>query len=85
MTDYAYFLLLGAGAGAIIAALGLGLVITHQGSGVVNFALGAMATWPAYVYADLRQGAIRSRSPDSPHASTSTVMSDSPGRSSGRW
>ncbi len=57
MTDYAYFLLLGAGAGAIIAALGLGLVITHQGSGVVNFALGAMATWPAYVYADLRQGA----------------------------
>ncbi len=57
MADYAYFLLLGAGAGAIIAALGLGLVITHQGSGVVNFALGAMATWSAYVYAELRNGA----------------------------
>ena len=57
MTDYLFFLLLGAGAGAIIAALGLGLLITYQGSGVVNFALGAMATWSAYVYADLRRGA----------------------------
>ncbi len=56
MTDYIYYLLLGTGAGAIIAALGLGLVITYQGSGVVNFAHGAMATWVAYVYADLREG-----------------------------
>ena len=56
MTDYAFYLLLGAGAGAIIAALGLGLVITFQGSGVVNFAHGAMAMWVVYVYADLREG-----------------------------
>ncbi|MCU0260557.1 MAG: ABC transporter permease [Ilumatobacteraceae bacterium] len=56
MTDYLFYLLLGSGAGAIIAALGMGLVITYQGSGVVNFALGAMATWSAYVYADLRTG-----------------------------
>jgi len=57
MTDYAFFLLLGSAAGAIIAAFGLGLLITHEGSGVVNFAYGAMATWSGYVYADLRQGA----------------------------
>jgi branched-chain amino acid transport system permease protein len=56
MIDYLYYLLLGTGAGAIIAALGLGLVITYQGSGVVNFAHGAMATWVVYVYADLRRG-----------------------------
>jgi branched-chain amino acid transport system permease protein len=56
MTDYAYYLLLGTGAGAIIAALGLGLVVTFQGSGVVNFAHGAMAMWVVYVYADLREG-----------------------------
>lgn len=56
MTDYLFYLLLGTGAGAIIAAFGLGLVITYQGSGVVNFAHGAMATWVAYVYADLRNG-----------------------------
>ncbi|MCH9838077.1 ABC transporter permease [bacterium] len=57
MSDYAFFLLLGSAAGAIIAAFGLGLLITHEGSGVVNFAYGAMATWSGYVYADLRQGA----------------------------
>ncbi len=57
MTDYAFYLLLGSGAGAIIAALGLGLVITFQGSGVVNFAYGAMTMWVVYVYADLREGA----------------------------
>jgi branched-chain amino acid transport system permease protein len=57
MTDYLFFILLGTGAGAIIAAFGLGLVVTYQGSGLVNFAYGAMATWSGYVYADLRRGA----------------------------
>ncbi len=57
MTDYLFFLALGAGAGAIIAAFGLGLVVTYQGSGLVNFGYGAMATWSGYVYADLRRGA----------------------------
>ena len=57
MTDYLFYLLLGSGAAAIIAAFGLGLVITYQGSGVVNFAYGAMAMWVAYVYSDLRRGA----------------------------
>ena len=56
MTDYLFYLLLGSGAGAIMAAFGLGLVLTYQGSGVVNFAFGAMAMWDAYVYADLRTG-----------------------------
>ncbi len=32
-------------------------MVTYQGSGIVNFAFGAMATWTGYVYADLRQGA----------------------------
>ena len=57
MTDYVFYLLLGSGAAAIIAALGLGLVVTYQGSGIVNFAYGAMAMWTAFVYADLRTGA----------------------------
>ena len=57
MADYLFFILLGTGAGAIIAAFGLGLVVTYQGSGLVNFAYGAMATWVGYVYADLRRGA----------------------------
>ena len=57
MTDYLFYLLLGSGAGAIIAALGLGMVVTYQGSGVVNFAAGSMAMWGTYVYAELRNGA----------------------------
>ncbi|MGB0113173.1 MAG: hypothetical protein WBP59_08120, partial [Ilumatobacteraceae bacterium] len=57
MSDYLFFLLLGSAAGAIIAMFGLGLLITHQGAGIVNFAYGAMATWAGYVYADLRRGA----------------------------
>ena len=57
MSDYVFYLLLGSGAGAIIAAFGLGLVVTYQGSGVVNFAYGGLAMWVAYVYADLRGGA----------------------------
>lgn len=57
MTDYLFFILLGTGAGAIIAAFGLGLVVTYQGSGIVNFAFGAMSTWVGFVYADLRRGA----------------------------
>lgn len=57
MTDYAFYILLGSGAGAIIAGLAVGLVITFQGSGVVNFAHGAMAMWVAFVYAELREGA----------------------------
>ena len=57
MSDYVYYLLAGAGAGAIIAAFGLGLLITHQGSGVVNFGFGATSAWAAFVYADLRRGA----------------------------
>ena len=57
MTDYLFFILLGTGAGAIIAAFGLGLVVCYQGCGLVNFAYGAMATWVGYVYADLRRGA----------------------------
>lgn len=46
-------MLLGLGAGAIYAALGLGVVLTFRASGVVNFAFGAMAMCAAYVYSDL--------------------------------
>ena len=37
----------GIGAGAFIAAIGLGVVLTYRGSGVVNFAAGAMAAYIA--------------------------------------
>lgn len=45
--------LVGLGSGAIIASLTLGLVVTFKGTGVVNFAQGAIAMWGAYVYNEL--------------------------------
>lgn len=52
---YFTYSLLGLGAGAIYAALALGLVLVYRGSGVVNFAYGAMAMSSAYVYYFLRK------------------------------
>ena len=40
--------------GALIAAIALGVVLTYLGSGVVNFANGAIAMYVAYVYTELR-------------------------------
>jgi branched-chain amino acid transport system permease protein len=44
----------GVAQGALIAAIALGVVLTYRGSGVVNFANGAIAMYIAYVYAILR-------------------------------
>ena len=53
--DEARALLLGVGAGALVAAIALGVVLTYRGSGVVNFASGAVAMYAAYVYDALRR------------------------------
>jgi ABC-type branched-subunit amino acid transport system ATPase component/ABC-type branched-subunit amino acid transport system permease subunit len=45
---------LGLGVGSIYAILGAGLVLTFEGTGVVNFAIPVAATVPVYVYSDLR-------------------------------
>ena len=48
------FLLLGLGAGAVYATLGLGLVLVHRVSGVVHVAHGAVAAYVTYVFVELR-------------------------------
>jgi branched-subunit amino acid ABC-type transport system permease component len=55
MTDYILFLLLGIGTGAVYAALATGLVLVYRGSGIVNFAQGAIAMYVAYIFAALRE------------------------------
>ncbi len=52
MRDLFLFAVLGLGAGAVYAILGLGLVLVHRGSGVVNFANGAIAMFATYQYVD---------------------------------
>lgn len=54
METYLLFALIGLGAGAVYAGLSLGLVVVFKGTGVVNFAQGALAMWGAYVYSELR-------------------------------
>jgi branched-chain amino acid transport system permease protein len=48
-------LLLGLGTGSLVAAIALAVVLTFRGSGVVNFATGAVAMYAAYHYNLLRR------------------------------
>jgi branched-subunit amino acid ABC-type transport system permease component len=48
-------LLAGLGGGAVLASLGLGLVLTHRSSGVVNLAHAAMGMYVAYAYFEFRE------------------------------
>ena len=48
MKDIALFVLLGLGAGAVIAGIAMAVVITYRGSGIINLATGAVAMVAAY-------------------------------------
>lgn len=54
MSSHATFLLLGLGAGAAIAALAIGIVVTHRSSGIINFAHAAIGMFVAFSYYELR-------------------------------
>jgi ABC-type branched-subunit amino acid transport system ATPase component/branched-subunit amino acid ABC-type transport system permease component len=54
VTSFIEFLLLGLGAGGAYALLGLGLVVVYKGSGVVNFAHGAIGLLGAAVFFETR-------------------------------
>ena len=47
--------LLGLGTGALVGAIALAVVLTHRGSGVVDFSAGAVAMVAAYVFDGLRR------------------------------
>jgi branched-subunit amino acid ABC-type transport system permease component/ABC-type branched-subunit amino acid transport system ATPase component len=55
MGDVIKFFLLGLGGGGTYALLALGVVVTYRGSGVVNFANGAVALVGAAVFFELRR------------------------------
>jgi ABC-type branched-subunit amino acid transport system ATPase component/branched-subunit amino acid ABC-type transport system permease component len=52
--DVVRFAILGLGAGAVYALTAQGLVLVYRGSGVLNFAQGAMGMVGAFVFYDLR-------------------------------
>ena len=54
------FVLLGLGSGALIAGIGLGVVATYRGSGVINLSTGAIAMLGGYAFWSLTSGEIAS-------------------------
>ena len=55
MSTWAFFALLGVGTGAMYGAFSMSVIITYRGSGVINFAVGALAMIPAMVFTELRR------------------------------
>ena len=58
MSTIVTFILIGLGAGAAYAGISLGIVVTYKGTGVINFAAGAMAAWGAFVFDELRRKGV---------------------------
>ena len=58
MNDVLIYAILGLGAGAAYALIGQGLILTFRGTGVVNFAQGAIAMITAFTYAWLTNEGI---------------------------
>jgi ABC-type branched-subunit amino acid transport system ATPase component/branched-subunit amino acid ABC-type transport system permease component len=58
VSQHATFLLLGLANGAVFAALGLGLVVTHRSTKVLNLGIGAVALFSATIYTRLRRGEL---------------------------
>lgn len=54
MNDVMFFALVGLATGALYAMLASGLVCAFKGSGVINFAHGALAMYPAYTLNELQ-------------------------------
>jgi ABC-type branched-subunit amino acid transport system ATPase component/branched-subunit amino acid ABC-type transport system permease component len=68
MSQHATFLLLGLANGAVFAALGLALVVTHRSTKVLNFAVSAIALLSATIYSALRRGELLLLIPGLPHS-----------------
>jgi branched-subunit amino acid ABC-type transport system permease component len=58
MSNFVLYLLLGLGSGAAYALLANGIVTTYKGSGILNFAQGAIAMFAAYCYLALLRGGL---------------------------
>ena len=54
MTDVIRFAVLGLGLGAMYALAGQGIIVIYRGSGIINFALGAVGTAAAYLAWELQ-------------------------------
>ncbi|MCR1784926.1 ABC transporter permease [Nocardioides carbamazepini] len=58
MSTYLQFAVFGLSLGVLYAALANGLIMVYRATGIINFAMGAMAMWGGYVYAFLRKESV---------------------------
>ena len=58
MNQVILYLILGLGLGAIYATLGAGLVVVYRGSGVINFAQGAIAMYGVFTFDEARRNGV---------------------------
>src|SRR5215210_5849737 len=56
MKDIILFVLLGLGAGAVIAGIAMAVVVTYRGSGIINLSTGAISMVAAYSFWSLKSG-----------------------------
>ena len=63
--DILRFAILGLGAGAVYAITALGVVLVYRGSGVVNFAHGAIGMVGAFIFYTERESGTATWSPGS--------------------
>ena len=66
MDDVVLFVLLGLGAGAVIAGIAMAVVITYRGSGIINLAIGAVAMVAGYLFWALRSDFFNVTLPTAP-------------------
>jgi ABC-type branched-subunit amino acid transport system ATPase component/ABC-type branched-subunit amino acid transport system permease subunit len=58
VSQHVLLVVLGLAVGSMYAGLTASIVLTYQGSGVINFAAAAMATLPLYVFSNLQAGRL---------------------------
>ncbi len=58
MSTWLLFVVLGVGTGAVYGSIAMGQILVYRGSGVVNFAHGAMAMYPAMVFVVARDDGV---------------------------
>ena len=67
-TDILRFAILGLGAGAVYGVTALGVVLVYRGSGVLNFAHGAVGMVGAFIFYNTARVAPRRGSVGRPHS-----------------
>ena len=85
MKEIVLFVLLGLGAGAVIAGIAMAVVVTFSGSGIINLSTGAILMVAAYTFWALKSGYFHFTLSTPPAIVVTIVVSIVVGVVSERW